>query len=236
MTDHPSPSTRLPPASLRAAVWILALVLAAQSVWILGAERFRPGLVALPASHELAAVAATRRGDAAFAARLAALRGDLWAEAALSYADLLWVAPPTNGPSRVDPLKEARASATQAIALAPDQPAVWLLLAGLASRYGWPSPVPAEALKMSYYTGPREDSLMPMRLDIAARLATPADPELSRLFRRDIELILTHRTRLKGAIAAAYRDATPETKRALEEEVGRLDPPFLESLRGGAAR
>ena len=59
---------------------IFGLFLGAISLWIVVPELFSPNITTLPASPEEAAAAASRRGEALWAARAALVRGDLWAE------------------------------------------------------------------------------------------------------------------------------------------------------------
>src|SRR5215470_14277290 len=67
---------------------ILALLLACQAFWILAAEFSRPPSLSFPTTSQAVANAAANRGAARAAAQLAILRGDLWAEAALTYSDV----------------------------------------------------------------------------------------------------------------------------------------------------
>ena len=138
----------------RAGVSLYGLLLGAASLWILLAEFSSPGIRGLPTSPGEAAVAAQHRGEALWAARAAVVRGDLWAEAAFTYANLEWLdfAQPLG-----EALDQARATATRAVSLMPGNSGVWLMLADLSSRYRWQTPSPTECLKMSYYTGPHED-------------------------------------------------------------------------------
>jgi hypothetical protein len=100
------------------------------------------------------------------AAAVGAVRGDLWAESAFTFADLLWGNAGDNPEPRV--FQEALARLDHAIDDAPHQSSAWLLLAGLAARHPMPNLDPVEALKMSYYTGASEQELMPLRLHRAA--------------------------------------------------------------------
>ena len=69
---------------------LFAILLGAQCLWLVLAELARPSINQLPTDMASAAAAAKQR-DAAFrAASIGAIRSDLWAEAAFTYADLLW--------------------------------------------------------------------------------------------------------------------------------------------------
>src|SRR5215472_5125005 len=139
-----------------------AMLLGVQCVWLLLAELSRPGISRLPTDAASAAAARIERINARWAARIGAIRGDLWAESAFAYADLLW----NDGRGGAD-LMQAQSSVNYALTAAPHTSRVWLLLAGLASRYQLPGIDGKEAVRMSYYTGPSELELMPLRLWIA---------------------------------------------------------------------
>jgi hypothetical protein len=81
---------------------LLALALAGFSVWVLIAELPRSGVRRLPINSDAAAIAATARARAAWAATFGGVRGDLWAESAFTYATLLSPGPaPDAGPSTI---------------------------------------------------------------------------------------------------------------------------------------
>jgi hypothetical protein len=129
------------------------------------------------------------------------IRGDLWAESAFTYADLIWGE--AGGEAN---LMQARSSPDQALTDAPDQSSAWLLLAGFASRYQLPGIEAKQAVKMSYYTGPSELELMPLRLQIAVHSETFSDIELRDFITREVRLLFTHQQ--KSAIVAAYNAAS----------------------------
>ena len=212
----------------RAGVSLFGLLLGAASLWILLAEFSSPGIRGLPTSSGEAAVAAHHRGEALWAARAAVVRGDLWAEAAFTYANLEWL---DSAQPLGEALDQARASATRAVSLKPGKSGVWLMLADLSSRYRWQTPSPTECLKMSYYTGPHEEALIPLRLMIAARLDPSADPVLADLFRRELETVMMDRTALRPAIVAAYQQATSQAQHLIEDVATHTDPAFSQTLR-----
>jgi hypothetical protein len=218
------------PMPARLILAFYSLVLGITAIWLLCTELLRPDVTALPTNQQSAAVAAGQRIEALWAARFGALRGELWSDLAFTYANLDW----TDRATVTAPvLDQAKTSATRATRLTPANPAVWLLLADLASRFGWQSPNPTESLKMSYYTGPYEDSLIPLRLATAARLDVSADPELEPLFQREVESILTYHPELKLAIISAYQQATAPSRHSIEEAAKRLDPAFAQNLSSG---
>jgi hypothetical protein len=212
----------------RAGVSVCALVLGAASLWILLAEFSSPGIRALPMSSGEAAVAAEHRGEALWAARAAVVRGDLWAEVAFTYANLEWL---DSAQPLGEALDQAKASATRAVSLMPGNSGVWLMLADLSSRYRWQTPSPTECLKMSYYTGPHEEALIPLRLMVAGRLDPSADAVLADLFRRELETVMMDRTALRPAIVAAYEQATSQAQHLIEDVATHTDPAFSQTLR-----
>jgi hypothetical protein len=217
-----------PHATFRFSTTILAAALGLQCVWLLLAELSRPKIDHLPTDARSADFAAKWRSDATWAAWIGAGRGDLWAESAFTFADLLWANP---SPELTKPLDQAQVRLNRALDYAPHQAGAWLLLAGLASRYQWPNPEPAEALKMSYYTAPNDLRLLPLRLLVAARLEAPGDEEVQQFVRRDLRLLFTHQ--MKPAVADAYRSASPAGKRLIEQAVAEIDASFLGSIRPG---
>jgi hypothetical protein len=209
---------------------VFALLLGLQCIWLVLAELSRPNLKGLPADGQAATAALKRRSDATWAARIGGIRGDLWAEAAFTYANLLWPGPGSDP----DPTKssvQARDALEHALEDAPHQAGAWLLLAGLAARYHWSNLNATEALKMSYYTGPSDEALMPPRLRVAAAAEAISGAELQELVRRDVRLLWARKR--EGAIVEAYQDASPAGKRLIEDVVGEIDPARLQSLHAG---
>jgi hypothetical protein len=207
---------------------IFGLLLAAFSLWIVLPDLSSPNITTLPVSPEGAAAAASHRGEALWAARAAVVRGDLWAEAAFTYANLEWL---DSAQPLGEALDQAKASATRAVSLMPWNSGVWLMLADLSSRYRWQTPSPTECLKMSYYTGPHEEALIPLRLMVAGRLDPSADAVLADLFRRELETVMMDRTALRPAIVAAYEQATSQAQHLIEDVATHTDPAFSQTLR-----
>jgi hypothetical protein len=80
----------------------------------------RSGIQRLLINSDTAAIAATARARAAWAAAFAGVRGDLWAESAFTYATLLSPGPaPDAGPSTI--ANHARTVIQRALACAPLQ-------------------------------------------------------------------------------------------------------------------
>lgn len=218
----------------RVTMLLFALALAASSLWLLLPELTRSGIAQLPIGAETAAAAAKARVSAGRAARLAGVRGDLWTELAFTYASPLWPGAEPGVDSRTV-AEEARPVIEKALAYAPHDSSVWLLAASLASRFNWPDWNDASALEMSYYTSPNAIDLIPLRLFTATHSNALADENVRQLVQRDVRMVLSHWPKLRLALIAAYKDASPDTKSFLERAVNDTDPAFLESLRASTA-
>jgi hypothetical protein len=222
-----------PPVAFRSSALVLAAVLGLQCIWLLLAELSRPDVNQLPTEAPSATIVAKQRSDATWAAWIGGIRGDLWAQSAFTFTDLLWANPAD--PSQSNRLMgQARVRLDRAVRYGPLQSEAWLLLAGLASRYQWPRPEPAEALKMAYYTAPSDSRLLPLRLLMAARSNAISDPDVQQFVRRDLRLLMDQQQ--KPAVVEAYQSASPEGKRFIEEALSEIDPTYLGSLRAGGQK
>jgi hypothetical protein len=195
--------------AFRLSTLLFAVVLGFQCAWLLLAE--------------------FSRVDAKWAAEIGAIRGDLWAELAFTDEDLMWG--DAGGDAK---LARARSSLDHALTDAPHQSSAWLMLAGLASRYQLPGIDAKEAVKMSYFTGPSELELMPLRLWIAARSDAFSDIELRDSISREVRLLITHQQ--KSAIFAAYAAAPSAGRQFIEQTIREIDPSAVESLRATAQK
>lgn len=228
--------------AFRRVILLFAILLGIQCVWVVLPPLLGAGPNRLPTDQASAAIAVQHRRSAAFAASIGIIRGSLWAESAFTYADLLWSdigvkADPTPITERARVnldllLQRAHTSLDHALSDAPHQSGAWLLLAALESRHpSWKSNA-IEALKMSYYTGPSDLDLMPLRLRIAAHFTILTDVEVREFITRDLRLFLARNE--KSAIADAYNAASPQAKQLIEQTVGDIDPSALRLLRAGA--
>jgi hypothetical protein len=215
----------IPYLSFRLATQLFAILLGALSFWLLLPELSRPGIARLPTDQVSAAIAAKQRSAAAFAASIGTIRGDLWAESAFTYSDLLW-----GGPSAdlTQAFQQAHISVEKALKLAPHQSAAWLFLAALTSHYPSQGFNPTEALRMSYYTGPSERDFMPLRLRLMARLDAFGDVELQQFASWDLRSLVARKQ--ISAIGEVYREASPAGKRFIEQTVADIDSSAVESL------
>ena len=162
----------------------LSIIIAIYCVWLLISELTQPHVIRMPVDLQSAAAAAQKRAEASWAARFGIIRGDLWAEAGYTFADLLWKSS-KNDPNLAQSLEAARIRLDQAIRYAPTNAGVWLLIAGFAAQFKDAT----EALRMSYFTGPSEVSLMPIRTFIAGQMPT-LDADMQELARRDVRILL----------------------------------------------
>jgi hypothetical protein len=131
----------------------------------------------------------------------------------------------------------SRSSLEHALTDAPDQSSAWLLLAGLASRDQLRSIDAKEAhndvlLQMSYYTGPSELELMPLRLRVAIHSDAFSDIELRDSLSRGVRLLFAHQQ--KFAIVAAYNASPSAERQFIEQAIREIDPSVAESLRASA--
>ena len=133
------------------------------------------------------------------------------------------------GAQSADQVQLARATAEKAATLAPHDARVWLVLASLDCLQHREA---SGALKMSYYTGPNEIGLMPLRLLVATCSDAINDAEIQPLVARDIRLILAKGLNPKPAILAAYQNASSSGKSFIESVVNDLDGGLI----GGNSR
>jgi hypothetical protein len=213
----------------RSTVLVFAFVLACQAIWILTAEVARPSRSDPSAKSQSAAIA--YRNAAALAASLGLVRGDLWADCALTYFDLFARnrrdSMTTQQPKTIE---QAAAVAERALVLAPHDARIWLVIADADSRLTSAHDADA-ALRMSYYTGANETELIPLRLLLAVNSEGLIEKDLQELVRHDIRTIITRKPELKPAILAAYRDAPAPGRQFLEDTLKQIDPTMLEKLR-----
>jgi hypothetical protein len=197
------------------------VLLALQSLWCVLPEIVRPPLPADSSANAADELVDKRIVAAGWAARFGALRGDLWADVALISSGLDWA----NGRRNLRPptgrsLVKARMAAVFALRHSPHDARVWLALAALSNLTMAFHHQVVPAVKMSYYTGPNEAKLIPLRLLVAVQPGVLVDDEeLQQLFRHELRTILGRRSELRSAIVAAYREAGPTARQLIEQEV-----------------
>src|SRR5262249_28234108 len=125
-------------------------------------------------------------------------------------------------------IENAKAIALRAASWSPHDARVWLVIAALNAHSTQASSAAVEALKLSYYTGPNEFALTPLRLLVAGRVAQ--DEDLQNLVQAEVQRVLLKRSDLKAAITTAYKAASPSSQKIFENAVRDSDPNFLKAL------
>jgi hypothetical protein len=220
----------------RNGILIFAGILAVQAAWLVTAEFFRPKLPYFPqdkADEERASVA---RSAAVTAASIGWVRGDLWTDAAIALSsDLLGEVVDERDPQMALTRDRAMIVAQRAARLSPHDSRTWLLLAALNSRFDWPNREIANRLKMSYFTGPIEPALSPLRIRIATYSTAITNAELQPLVAQEVRtVILRHKNQIPSLLAA-YRDGSAEGKQFIEATVGDFDKDLLARMRASGS-
>lgn len=222
----------------RTNILIFAGVLALQAAWLLAAALARPTLPYFPRDKADEERAAAFQSAAVTAASIGWVRGDLWTDAAIALSSgfINDIAGDSSPPTR-EPTDWARLAAERAARLSPHDSRIWLLLAALDFRLGSsPRGDIANRLKMSYYTGPNETELTPLRLRIVTRSTAITDPEMQILVAQEIRTIILRHQDQKPAIVAAYRGSSSTGKQFIEATVNDLDKNLLAALRASNNR
>jgi hypothetical protein len=218
--------------SLHAALALFGILLSTQAAWILLAERYWPPHLRLAVDGETAMIALGEQDKIKQAASFAAVRGDLWAKSAFTYADHLWGdhAMDLNADDKLN--TDAVKTLIQTLRYSPHRGDVWLMFAALADRYKWSEYQPSSLLKMSYYTAPNELALFPLRLSVALQAkGLIDDTEIQDIIRRDITVILTRAPGVRPALGAAYNAAPPQARIFAERVIAEIDPSYLGVVR-----
>lgn len=216
----------------RVGLVVLAIILAAQAVWILYAEAYRLNGDQLSIDQTAMTITRVDQERALKAASRAFIRGDLWAESAITYAGQIWADRALQLDTSDRQTERARASMLQTLRYSPHRGDIWLMFAALAERSRWQGYEPSSLLKVSYYTTPNEISLLPLRLSIALQLKNGLnDEELRELVRRDIRIALTRDPALRPALVQAHKTASAAGRAFLEQTIGEIDPSYVNLVR-----
>ena len=89
-------------------------------------------------------------------------------------------------------------------------------------------------LKLSYYTGPSEQELVPLRLEPAIRLESFSDFEMRQFISRDIRLLLSQKQ--DATIAKIYNAASTNAKSFMEQTIRDIDPSAVDKIRTGGQK
>jgi hypothetical protein len=103
------------------------------------------------------------------------------------------------------------------------------MFADLASRFPSLGGDAIELLKLSYYTGPSNQELVPLRLETAIRLESFSDFEVRQLISRDIRLLLSQKR--DATIAKIYNTASANAKSFMEQTIRDIDPSAVDKIR-----
>lgn len=221
------PTENSPEPRMKVAL-LAGLILIIEAFWLLLPEQHISEVVASPFVDIHSTVSIYQRNSLKEAATIAGVRGDLWAESAFAGTILLLKRSEAVPSSEKGTLGDL----TRALRYAPLRSDVWLTFALLAERYRWPNADPKALLKMAYYTGPNETSLIPPRLKATLRLTGgPADPELQDMIKGDISLIFRRLPALKPILANAYKTASTDGRALAERIIGELNPDYLKIIR-----
>jgi hypothetical protein len=218
----------------RSGAMVCAVLLGMQCMWLLLPELLRPKIDQLPIDAIAASAAAKHYDAALWAASVGRIRGDLWAEAAFTHADLMWRNRAKGDGNIAAALQRARTSLDQALRNAPHISGAWLMFADLASRFPSLGGDAIELLKLSYYTGPSNQELVPLRLETAIRLESFSDFEVRQLISRDIRLLLSQKR--DATIAKIYNTASANAKSFMEQTIRDIDPSAVDKFRASGQK
>jgi hypothetical protein len=196
------------------------------SIANLTAELLRPAPASRPSASPASQdeVSSTGRASA-----MAPFRSDLMADYAVALAGQV---PASGQANQSDQENTARETTRRALGIGPHNSRLWLVLALLEARRNPADPRVAEALKLSYLTGPSRVELIPARLQSATSNNALSDADLSELARGDVRAILTELPDQRPSLVNDYARASETGKAFLRESVNMLDPKFADALQG----
>ena len=214
--------------TFRVSVFGFASVLGGLAIWILTAELLRPASIELSTDAQYAVSMYEQRNFASTAAQIGLIRGDLWADAAFAYGDILLN---DNYLSKADKvtIERTRALTEQAITYAPHDLRLWLLRALTYLPLDSLNDKTSASLKMSYYTGSNAIELIPERLLIATQSRALDDAEFRELVRHDIHIAVIYKSKLMPAIVAAYSNAPISGRQFIQKTLTEFDSAILPS-------
>jgi hypothetical protein len=89
-------------------------------------------------------------------------------------------------------------------------------------------------LKTSYYTGPSEVALIPLRISLAAEPSLAGDAELRSLLESEIRIVAQQK-QMQPLLAQAFRLASPDAQQELRTIVIAVAPELSGALQNGAS-
>lgn len=161
---------------------------------------------------------------APFVSHLAPLRTDIQAEDAQMLARQA-----LGGAANGD---VAETTIRRALVMAPHNARLWATAAALKARENSGDPSTTDLLRLSYYTGPHDLVIIPLRLGVATSGDALTDTELRELAKGDISAMLSPvMADGKHALAANYSRASRVGKTFIEEAARAIDPAAADELR-----
>ncbi|PJG51833.1 hypothetical protein CVM73_28820 [Bradyrhizobium forestalis] len=215
-------------ASMRIGLGSIAVVLIAQTVWLLAQPSYPGGLpVEALAANQAARQALLRvplpnslRGDGD-------LRSGRLAPAPQSTANGAAASRPEIEVDPAVPTVLARA-----LQYSPLRGDLWLMLAALSREQRPVEYDVAALLKLSYYTAPNDLALLPLRLTVAlGEVSVVSEPELRELVQRDVKIALARHPSFRPALIAAYQSASAGGKGLVDDLISEWDSAALQSMR-----
>jgi hypothetical protein len=190
------------------------------------AELLRPASASQPSRSPASPDEVSSAGRAS---AIVPFRSDLMADYAVALASQV---PASGQASQGDQVNAAQETARRALGIGPHDSRLWLVLALIEARRNPADPRVAEALKMSYLTGPGRVELIPARLRSATSNNALNDSDLSELARGDVRAILTQLPDQRSSLVNDYARASETGRAFLRESVNMLDPKFVDALQG----
>lgn len=192
---------------------------------LLGSWSLMSGMLAMPLDAAAAAHAA--RTGSPWAARVALVRGDLWASDALAHLSVDVsgnVTPPQNAIERAKVAKETE----DALALAPLRSDLWLLLSALR-----PTPAMAaddDVLQMAYLVGGGKREELHSRLARAVQSPALQSDSLRTFVQTDIAIALGKMPKAREFLQATYTSIPPVNRPVFIAMVKATDPDAASRL------
>ena len=124
--------------------------------------------------------------------------------------------------------KAAQQATVAALTVSPVNSLMWMTLGLLKAQINQPA---GPALKTSYLTGPLPRDALVRRIRAVASSDAVNDEDVRLLGQTDVRTILIKYPRLEPALAATYRQATPDGKAFLLDATQTVDPRFSRLLR-----
>lgn len=227
-TSPPTGPNAFRHGSVRLGLGFVAVVLIAQSGWLLAQSHLGGFLIRLPviSGTSIQALSRTppnplpRDGD---------LRAGNLASTALSKGNEIAASRPEGG----TPTAALNAFA-DALHYSPLRGDLWLMLAAISKEQRSTGYDLVALLKLSYYTAPNDLALLPLRLTVALSIdSAVGEPELRELIKRDVKIAFANQPALRPALIAAYQSASADGKTFADNLISELDPAYLQSMHAG---